>query len=199
VGVEEIAEVVETNDWTAEPFVRAGEEVARLVELEPFQEGYLAATWPGPDGESAAMGNAPAAMDLMGPWAPNAFETDSASGEGITADLGWFPFPAVEGGVGDPNDGLGGSDGWVVGRDAEPEAIEFIHYLTEVEHGTIALLRADGTLHTLVRDDRLRWPDGLSLHDGWLYITDSALQHVILKSRAHIAKHAPYFIYRGRL
>lgn len=72
-------------------------------------------------------------------------------------------------------------------------------YMTEVEHGTLALLRADGTLHTLVRDDRLRWPDGLSLHDGWLYITDSALQHVILKSRAHIAKHAPYFIYRVRL
>jgi hypothetical protein len=50
-----------------------------------------------------------------------------------------------------------------------------------------------------VRDDRLRWPDGLSLHNGWLYVTDSALQHVILKSRAHIAGHAPYFIYRVRL
>lgn len=72
-------------------------------------------------------------------------------------------------------------------------------FMTEVEHGTLALLRADRTLHTLVRDDRLRWPDGLSLHDGWLYVTDSALQHVILKSRAHIAKHAPYFIYRVRL
>ena len=71
-------------------------------------------------------------------------------------------------------------------------------FMTEVEHGTLALLRADGTLHTLVRDDRLRWPDGLSLHDGWLYVTDSALQDVILKSRAHIAKHAPYFIYRVR-
>ena len=135
-GSEAIAQVVETGDWTAEPFVRAGEEVARLVELEPFQEGYLAATWPGPDGESAAMGNAQAAMDLMGPWAPNAFETDSASGDGITADLGWFPFPAVDGGAGDPKDGLGGSDGWVVGRDAEPEAIEFVRYLTEVEQAS---------------------------------------------------------------
>lgn len=71
-------------------------------------------------------------------------------------------------------------------------------FLTEVEHGTLAVLRADRTLHTLVRDDRLRWPDGLSLHDGWLYVTDSALQHVILKSRGHIAQHAPYFIYRVR-
>ncbi|HET8774284.1 MAG TPA: L-dopachrome tautomerase-related protein [Thermoanaerobaculia bacterium] len=72
-------------------------------------------------------------------------------------------------------------------------------FMTEVEHGTLALLRADRTLHTLVRDDRLRWPDGLSLHDGWLYVTDSALQHVILKSRGHIAEHGPYFIYRVRV
>jgi hypothetical protein len=70
-------------------------------------------------------------------------------------------------------------------------------YLTEVEHGTIAVLGADHVLQTLVRDERLRWPDGLSLsRDGWLYISDSALADVILKSRAHIAAHAPYFIWR---
>jgi len=72
-------------------------------------------------------------------------------------------------------------------------------YMTEVEHGTLALLRADRTLHTLVRDERLRWPDGLSLADGWLYVTDSDLAHVVLKSRSTIAAHRPYFIYRVRL
>jgi hypothetical protein len=72
-------------------------------------------------------------------------------------------------------------------------------YMTEVEHGTLALLRPDRTLHTLVRDARFRWPDGLSLHGQWLYMSDSALQHVILKSRGTIAQHAPYFLYRVRL
>jgi hypothetical protein len=69
-------------------------------------------------------------------------------------------------------------------------------YMTEVEHGTLALLRPDRTLHTLVRDDRLRWPDGFSIHGDWLYLTDSALQHVILKTRGEIAKNRPYFIWR---
>ena len=72
-------------------------------------------------------------------------------------------------------------------------------YMTEVEHGTIAVLRADRALHTLVRDPRFRWPDGLSIANGWLYVTDSDLVHVILKSRSTIAKHAPYHIFRVRL
>jgi len=72
-------------------------------------------------------------------------------------------------------------------------------YMTEMEHGTIALLRPDRTLHTLVRDPRFRWPDGLSIGPGgWLYMTDSDLAHVILKSRSTIAKHAPYYIFRVR-
>lgn len=72
-------------------------------------------------------------------------------------------------------------------------------YMTEVEHGTLAVLRADRTLHTLVRDARFQWPDGLSLHGDWLYLTDSALAHVILRSRGTIKRHAPYFLYRVRL
>ncbi|HJQ35505.1 MAG TPA: L-dopachrome tautomerase-related protein [Thermoanaerobaculia bacterium] len=72
-------------------------------------------------------------------------------------------------------------------------------YMTEVEHGTVAVLRPDRTLHTLVRDERFRWPDGLSLHGDWLYMTDSALAHVILRSRGTIRNHAPYFLYRVRI
>lgn len=72
-------------------------------------------------------------------------------------------------------------------------------YMTEVEHGTIAVLRPDRTLHTFVRDARFRWPDGLSLHGDWLYVTDSALAHVILRSRGTIRNHAPYFLYRVRI
>jgi len=71
--------------------------------------------------------------------------------------------------------------------------------MTEVEHGTIALLRPDRMLHTLVRDARFQWPDGLSLAGGWLYVTDSDLAHVVLKRRSTIAAHRPYHIYRVRL
>ena len=50
---------------------------------------------------------------------------------------------------------------------------------------------------TLLRSDRLRWPDALSFGpDGWLYIADSALGEVILQPREHIKSHGPYKIFR---
>jgi sugar lactone lactonase YvrE len=70
-------------------------------------------------------------------------------------------------------------------------------YLTDLEHSAIVALRPDRTLQTLVKDDRLRWPDGLSFGpDGYLYVTCSALHQVILQSDAEIASHAPYQIWR---
>jgi raffinose/stachyose/melibiose transport system substrate-binding protein len=53
--------------------------------------------------------------------------------KGIGEDLGWFPFPAVEGGAGDPNDALGGGNGFAVGKNAPPEAVDFLKYLTRAE------------------------------------------------------------------
>lgn len=72
-------------------------------------------------------------------------------------------------------------------------------YITDVEHQGIAVMRADGSLETLVRDARIRWADGLSFGpDGWLYLADSAIPHLALESRNHIAAQAPYYIWRLR-
>ena len=52
-----------------------------------------------------------------------------------------------------------------------------------MEHSAILELRPDRSLVTLLKDARLRWPDGFSFGpDGWLYVTCSALQHVLLRS-----------------
>ena len=70
-------------------------------------------------------------------------------------------------------------------------------YLTDPEHNAVIRMNADASLTTLLRDDRLRWPDGFSFGpDGWLYVTCSALQHVIMKSSSHVAEHGPYHIFR---
>ena len=70
-------------------------------------------------------------------------------------------------------------------------------YLTDPEHGAILTLGQDRKLRTLVKDSRLRWPDGLSFGpDGWLYVTCSALQHVLFERAAHMRAHAPYQIFR---
>ncbi len=72
-------------------------------------------------------------------------------------------------------------------------------YITDVEHGAIALLSPGGSLQTLLRDSRFRWLDGLSFGpDGWLYMTDSALPEIMLKSHSHMRSQAPYFIWRFR-
>lgn len=72
-------------------------------------------------------------------------------------------------------------------------------YLTDIEHSAIVRWSADGRLETLIKDDRLRWPDGFSFaSDGWLYFTGAALSDVWLKSPWAIQKLGSYFIYRFR-
>jgi raffinose/stachyose/melibiose transport system substrate-binding protein len=118
-------------------FVQAGEELQRLVEMEPFQEGFLATPWEGATGEAALVANGRAAMDLMGQWAPGTMQANAENGEGLGEALGWFPFPAVDGGAGLATDGFGGGNGFAVGRDAPlPETVDFLHYLVDVEVAT---------------------------------------------------------------
>ena len=70
-------------------------------------------------------------------------------------------------------------------------------YVTDVEHNAVSVVDSNGKLQTLVRSPDIRWPDALSFGpDGWLYIADSALQDVILKSRGHIDAEGPYGIFR---
>jgi sugar lactone lactonase YvrE len=72
-------------------------------------------------------------------------------------------------------------------------------YLTDPEHSAVHAIGADRTLRTIVKDDRLRWPDGLSFGpDGWLYVTCSSLHHVLFVSGATMRAHAPYHIFRFR-
>jgi raffinose/stachyose/melibiose transport system substrate-binding protein len=112
------------------PFVKAGEDLLQLVELEPFQEGFLAATWPD-SGLVYAQGGA--AMVLMGHWFPASLDDNLEDSAAAREDLGWFPFPVVEGGAGEPNDVLGGGNGFAVGANAPDIAVDFVRHLTSVE------------------------------------------------------------------
>jgi sugar lactone lactonase YvrE len=70
-------------------------------------------------------------------------------------------------------------------------------YISDPEHSAVLTLRPDRQLTTLVKDDRLRWPDGFSFGpDGWLYVTCSSLHHVLFVSSDHMRAHAPYQIFR---
>ena len=116
----------------SETFVEAGRKMQELVALEPFQDGFLATT----NQEASGMfGDGRTAMYLMGNWLYNVQRVMSADGKGLPDEnLGFFTFPIVEGGEGQPTDTLGGINGWLVGEGAPDEAVEFLRYFQTVEH-----------------------------------------------------------------
>lgn len=112
------------------PFVEAGARLKELIDLQPFQNGFLGANY---GNEQVLMANGQAAMELMGQWAPGANRAVAEDAKTYNENLGWFPFPVVEGGAGDPSDALGGGDGFAVGKNAPKETIDFIRFLTSVD------------------------------------------------------------------
>jgi len=73
-------------------------------------------------------------------------------------------------------------------------------YITDFTNHRILSMDPAGELKVVLENKNIRWADGLSIGaDGYLYITDSALQHVILKSKKKIRKHQPFEIWRIKL
>ena len=119
--------------FTDSPFVAAGNRLKELIDLQPFETGFLA------DGfaeSSTLSGNEKAAMELMGQWEPATalnVATDKAS---YSKNLGWFPFPSIDGMKGDPSDVVGGGDGFVIGKNAPAETVDFVRWLTSQDNQT---------------------------------------------------------------
>jgi raffinose/stachyose/melibiose transport system substrate-binding protein len=124
---------VVSGDWSDPCFVKAGQDFKELIDLEPFQEGFLAAPWDGAGSSAAAQATYNGAIQLMGQWLPGTVQANSGDARAMGEGLGWFAFPAVDGGAGDPNDGLGGGNGFAVGKDAPPETVDFLHYLVSLD------------------------------------------------------------------
>ena len=128
-----------TGKFTDEAFVKAGDELKKLVDGGFFQEGFLGATH---DQMNATFGNGKAAMELGGQWSPSVEKANSADLVGVK-NLGMFSFPAVEGGKGLVTDIVGGGNGFAIGAKAEPEAIDFVKYLTNLDNQKV--IAADNT------------------------------------------------------
>jgi hypothetical protein len=70
-------------------------------------------------------------------------------------------------------------------------------YVTSIEDGAINRIGQDRKQQTLIKHPLMRWPDGLSFGpDGYLYIADSDIPDVMMKSKAHIAASAPFYLFR---
>ncbi len=126
-GMQAMEQAAQSNDFSAAPFVQAGEKLKELADLQPFQQGFQNAGYDTPGGQAASVGSGKAAMELMGQWAPTVQE--DASGKKLGDDLGFFPFPTVEGGQGAVTDVFGGGNGFAVSKDAPKEALDFLAFL----------------------------------------------------------------------
>jgi raffinose/stachyose/melibiose transport system substrate-binding protein len=125
-GLPALQQAATTKDFTGDGFVQAGMHLKELVDLQPFQAGFLGAGYDAPGGQAATMGNGKAAMELMGQWAPG---VQSSSGKGLGTDLGFFPFPTVDGGKGVATEVFGGGGGFALKKGAPKESLGFLKYL----------------------------------------------------------------------
>jgi raffinose/stachyose/melibiose transport system substrate-binding protein len=116
-------------DLSDECFTKAGQDVIDFIATEPFQEGFNGTPAQQGAGSSAGLvANGQAAMELQGTW-------DKSVMQGLTETdldplLGWFPFPEVEGGEGDPSATLGGGDGFACTQEHAEECADFLEFLS---------------------------------------------------------------------
>ncbi|MFZ0530731.1 MAG: extracellular solute-binding protein [Propionicimonas sp.] len=117
------------KDFSDPCWTKAGQDLDAFATSEPFNKGFLTTSAQQGAGSSAGLlANHKAAMELMGAWEPGVVASLTPDGKPL-ADLGWFPFPAVSTGAGDPTAMMGGVDGYACGKDAPAECAKFLNFV----------------------------------------------------------------------
>jgi raffinose/stachyose/melibiose transport system substrate-binding protein len=164
-GVAGMAAAAKNGSFDQADFVTAGAKLKQLVDLQPFQPGFLGAKYSANDGQAAIMGNGQAAIELMGQWAPPTEAAYSSNKQGIGDKLGFFPFPALGGGKGSASEVFGGGNGFAVGKNAPPITFEFVKFLMSADSQRKAT-NAGGVLPvTQGADDAIKDPNLKVVHD----------------------------------
>jgi raffinose/stachyose/melibiose transport system substrate-binding protein len=110
--------------WT-----KAGEDLKAFADTQPFNEGFLTTSAQQGAGSSAGLvANHKASMELMGAWNPGVIASLTPDTKPLP-DLGFFPFPAVPGGQGDPAAIMGGTDGYSCSAKAPKACDDFLNYI----------------------------------------------------------------------
>jgi len=121
---------IKAVNMTAPCFTQATKDLTAFMGTNPFQGGFNATQAQTGAGSSAGLlANGKAAMELQGDWETSVVPA-LTSNTGILNDLGWFPFPQVPGGAGNPTAVLSGGDGFSCTTGAsEPACDEFLQYI----------------------------------------------------------------------
>lgn len=119
----------EKKDFSDPCWTKAGDDLQTFSNTKPFNEGFLTTSAQQGAGSSAGLvANHKASMELMGAWDPGVIASLTPN-EKPLPDLGFFPFPSVPGGQGDPAAIMGGADGYSCAADAPDACSKFLNYI----------------------------------------------------------------------
>ncbi len=125
-----LQDAVKSLDFSNPCFIKAGEDLQKVIEVKPFNKGFLSTpAQTGPGSASGLLATGKVAMEMQGHWEPGVMQGLTEDKKGLGEDTGWFAFPSVVGGQGDQSAALGGGDAWAVSKDAPDAAVEFAKYL----------------------------------------------------------------------
>jgi raffinose/stachyose/melibiose transport system substrate-binding protein len=158
-GLDALKQAAKDKSFENPDFVAAATRFKEFIDLKPFQSNFLSAEYGTPDGQAAAVGNGKAAFELMGQWAPSTQKEWSSNKKGLGDKLGFFTFPAVDGGKGQPTDAFGGGNGFAIGKDAPEKTFDYMKNLMTVENQRV--LAATGAITPTVKgaEDALTDPN----------------------------------------
>jgi raffinose/stachyose/melibiose transport system substrate-binding protein len=115
--------------WT-----KAGQDLQAFAATSPFNKGFLTTSAQQGAGSSAGLlANHKTAMELMGAWEPGVVASLTPDQKPLS-DLGWFPFPSVDGGQGDPAAMMGGVDGYSCAKSAPKECPAFLNFYMQKKY-----------------------------------------------------------------
>jgi len=124
-----LTQAADERDFSDECWTRAAEDLADFRDTEPFNTGFLTtAAQQGAGSSAGLLANHQAGMELMGAWNPGVIASLTPDEQPL-ADLGWFPFPEIDGGDGETGAIMGGVDGYSCAESAPDECVDFLNYL----------------------------------------------------------------------
>lgn len=132
-GQDVMESIASTLDFSDPCWLAAGEDLAAFADEDPYNTGFLTTSAQQGAGSSAGLlANHQAAMELMGGWNVGVIASLTPDEEPL-ADLGWFPFPSVEGGDGAPTAMMGGVDGYGCSKDSPSACEDFLNFIASPE------------------------------------------------------------------
>ncbi|MBB2968417.1 raffinose/stachyose/melibiose transport system substrate-binding protein [Leifsonia aquatica] len=110
-------------------WLKAAQDLQDFAAQDPFNEGFLTTSAQQGAGSSAGLvANHKAAMELMGAWDPGVIASLTPDQKPLP-DLGFYPFPELSGGKGEPGSIMGGVDGYSCSAKAPKQCADFLNYI----------------------------------------------------------------------